>query len=104
LQSSSCCGFDFAQAPEIASLAAAAQLTPKPAATVAVKCRSHLQASDFDPQVLASRKFHPIVCKPEPRIPISGIRHLPCVSPTFRRAPFDRNQSPLVLCFAPGNA
>jgi hypothetical protein len=47
-----------------------------------VKCRSHLhQASDFDPQVIASRKLHQIVCKSEPSMPINGIRL--GVSPTF---------------------
>jgi hypothetical protein len=63
---------------------AASQLTSAPAVTVAGKCRSHLlQASDFDPQVLASRKFHPIVCNSTPSIPNNGILRLLRVSPTF---------------------
>jgi hypothetical protein len=45
---------------------------------------SHLQGSDFDPQFLALRKLHPIVCKSEPSLPINGIRRLVRVSPTFR--------------------
>jgi hypothetical protein len=60
------------------------QLTFELAGAVAVKCRSHLQASDFDPQALASRKLRPIVCKPKPSIPINAIHRLLRVSPTFR--------------------
>ena len=63
--------------------AAASQLSG-PAATVAGKCRSHLhQVSDFDPQALSLRKFHPVVCKSKPRISINGILRLLRVSPTF---------------------
>jgi hypothetical protein len=58
------------------------RLASEPAAAVAVKSRSHLQASDSDPQVvLTSRKLHPIVCNSEPSLPINGI--LLRVSPTF---------------------
>jgi hypothetical protein len=59
------------------------QLPSEPAAVVAVKCRSHPQASDFDPQVLALRKFHPMVRKSEPSILIDGTCRLLRVSPTF---------------------
>ena len=59
------------------------QLTFEPAGADAVKCRSHLQASDFDSQVLAPRQLHPIVCKSKPSIPINAIHRLLRVSPTF---------------------